>query len=207
MRAFKSENLGHGRHIYTLYVTHSVIRSEYCREILLIRSGAEVSMYDLDTSKLRKPERTYGADPRMSISLIEITQSGRNIFVTSSVQGQFQLSMLTFEARYALKWETLAMHGPRVRSRYRLALHSAGDLIIAYGGRHVSTGKTNAAVICDMDSKKIVEVLPRGAGNFLSEGPWPGATRCRGSVVSGEKLIVFTWTEHEDMVEMEIIRE
>ena len=31
MRAFKSENLDHVGHIYTIHMAHTVIRSEYCR--------------------------------------------------------------------------------------------------------------------------------------------------------------------------------
>ena len=174
-------------------------------------SRVAVLLFNLHSRQLTTRSKETGTAPIGNYLSLEVVESGHKLFVLSTTRENWQqLSILTIRSRLIIEWETVDARGPRIRGRNKAAIHALCGMVIVYGGRHSYTGRSNQVdkiIIHDQHLRETVEVGREGMTGFTSEGRWPSVLDCRGTVVSGDKLIVLTWKGKEDMVELEILRD
>lgn len=140
-------------------------------------------------------------------SVLSVVEAGNKLFFLYSHRSRLQFAILRLSARRYANWEIVETQGEGVRSRSGSTLHRLNGMLLLYGGG--SSGiMTDRLMIFDERSQEVVDIGPNATAGFVSQGAWPSKiSRGPSTVVSGGKLIVLTWKEDEDMVELEISRE
>lgn len=164
-----------------------------------------VITFNVLTQQIATYNRMTGRLPESNDSLEGIVESDRKIFVIANrAKTHVQLCLVTLRMGFSAHWETVETKYMPRSLQFGPAIHDMDGLIIMYGGRGPFGESVNSLMFCDRRSKEIVSVGPYSTSPFSSKGRWPRPDRSLGSVVYGGRLIVFTWTKNQDMVDLDI---